>query len=66
MDYHGQIRHQKEKNISINIIQCYAPTNDAEDEKKEEFYDQLQSVVNNQGDKDVSHYTDGRSERKAS
>ena len=36
----------KKKNISINIIQCYAPTNDAEDEKKEEFYDQLQGVVN--------------------
>ena len=37
----------KKKNISINAIQCYAPTNDAEDEKKEEFYDQLQSVVSN-------------------
>ena len=44
----------KKKNIDINIIQCYAPTNDAEDEKKEEFYDQLQSVVNNQGDRDVT------------
>ncbi|XP_078357393.1 uncharacterized protein LOC144642296 [Oculina patagonica] len=44
----------KKKDISINIIQCYAPTNDAEDEKKEEFYDQLQSVVNKQGDKDVT------------
>ena len=44
----------KKKNIGINIIQCYAPTNDAEDEKKEEFYDQLQSVVNNQGDRDVT------------
>jgi len=43
----------KKKNISINIIHCYAPTN-AEDEKKEEFYDQLQSVVNNHGDKDVT------------
>lgn len=44
----------KKNNIGINIIQCYAPTNDAEDEKKEEFYDQLQSVVNKQGDKDVT------------
>ena len=28
-----------------SIIQVYAPTNDAEDESKEEFYEQLQREV---------------------
>ena len=37
----------KMKNINIDVVQCYAPTNDAEDEKKEEFYDRLQSVLVN-------------------
>ena len=29
----------------LTIIQVYAPTNDAEDESKEEFYEQLQREV---------------------
>ena len=36
----------KKKVIRLNIIQCYAPTNDAEEEKKEEFYQQLQAAIN--------------------
>ena len=35
----------KKKDIRLNIIQCYAPTNDAEEERKEEFYQQLQAVI---------------------
>ena len=31
----------KRKNINITVIQCYAPTTDALDDKKEELYDQL-------------------------
>ena len=31
----------KKKDIRLNIIQCYAPTNDAEEEKKNDFYQQL-------------------------
>ena len=44
----------KKKNINITVIQCYAPTNDALDDKKEEFYDQLQTAVNRQSDKDIT------------
>ena len=28
----------------LTLIQCYAPTNDADEEIKNEFYDQLQAV----------------------
>ena len=45
---------KKKKNIIITVVQCYAPTNDTLDDKKGEFYDQLQSVVNRQSDKDIT------------
>ena len=35
----------KKDSIKLNIIQCYAPTNDAEEDKKVEFSDQLQAVL---------------------
>lgn len=41
----------KKKDIKLNIIQCYDPTNDAEEEKKDEFYQQLQAMID---------HTDGR------
>ena len=44
----------KKKNIKLNIIQCYAPTNDAEEEKKDDFYEQLQSVIGKSKGKDMT------------
>ena len=44
----------KKKNIRLNVIQCYAPTNDTEDEKKEDFYQHLQTVLDRVGKKDMT------------
>ena len=44
----------KEKDIKLNIIQCYDPTNDAEEEKKDEFYQQLQAMIDKGGTKDMT------------
>nr|KAG5689139.1 hypothetical protein BaRGS_006347 [Batillaria attramentaria] len=44
----------KKKDIKLNIIQCYAPINDAEEEKKDDFYQQLQTVIDRGGAKDMT------------
>ena len=49
----AQFATQKD-NIKLNIIQCYAPTNDAIEDKKDDFYDQLQSVLDRQRAKDIN------------
>lgn len=35
----------KEKRVNLNVIQCYAPTNESEEELKNAFYERLQSLL---------------------
>ena len=42
------------KNILLNVIQCYAPTNEHEDESKDAFYNKLQSILNKFKEKDIT------------
>ena len=46
----------KMKNINIEVVQCYAPTNDTEDEK-ENFYNRLQCVLDKQRKQDLKLLT---------
>ena len=43
-----------QKRIALNIIQCYAPTNDADDEVKEEFYQMLEETTRKCSEKDIT------------
>ena len=47
----------KKKNIKMNVIQCYAPTNNHEDEQKDNFYLQLEGVLSELKDKDMNILT---------
>ncbi len=42
------------KNIKLNIIQCYAPTNDSSEDTKDHFYGRLQAVLDKRKVKDVN------------
>ena len=44
----------RKKEIKLNVIQCYAPTNDADEDKKGTFYQQLQDVIDSKGNKDIT------------
>ncbi|VDO77660.1 unnamed protein product [Schistosoma margrebowiei] len=37
----------KKEGITINVIQCYAPTNNIKDGDKDQFYEELQSIIVN-------------------
>lgn len=43
----------KKSKIKLNIIQCYVPTNDADDKKKDAFY-LLHIVLNKAGKNDMT------------
>ena len=38
----------------VTVIQCYAPTNNADEEVKEEYYEQLQSVLDKTPKRDIT------------
>ncbi|VDP05549.1 unnamed protein product [Schistosoma margrebowiei] len=44
----------KKEGILMNIIQCYAPTNDSNDDTKDQFYERLQSVIEKCPRKDLT------------
>ena len=44
----------KRKDIRLNIIKCSAPTKNAEEEKKGDFYQQLQAVLDKRGATDIT------------
>ncbi|VDP60088.1 unnamed protein product [Schistosoma curassoni] len=44
----------KKEGISINVIQCYAPTNDYNEDVKDQFYDRLKSIVDKYSTKDLA------------
>ncbi|VDP44376.1 unnamed protein product [Schistosoma margrebowiei] len=44
----------KKDGILMNIIQCYAPTNDNNDDIKDQFYERLQSVIEKCPRKDLT------------
>ncbi|VDP43430.1 unnamed protein product [Schistosoma curassoni] len=44
----------KKECITMNVIQCCAPTNDYNEDIKDEFYDRLQSIIEKYPTKDLT------------
>ena len=54
----------KKENIKLNIIQWYAPTNDKDEETKEDFYNKLQTLCDKLKEKNIYDNTHGRFEHQ--
>ena len=48
-DYNSQVQNQQQE----YVVQCYAPTNDADDATKQDFYNLLQAVLDTAKQKDL-------------
>ncbi|VDP39125.1 unnamed protein product [Schistosoma margrebowiei] len=44
----------KKNGITINVIQCYEPADDNNEDIEEQFYDRLQSIVEKRQTKDLT------------
>ncbi|VDO86857.1 unnamed protein product [Schistosoma mattheei] len=44
----------RKEGITMNIIHCYAPTNDSNDDIKDQFYERLQSIIDKCPRKDLT------------
>ena len=44
----------KQKRINLNIINCYAPTNESKDTDKEQFYNRLQTIIDTLSPRDIN------------
>ena len=44
----------KKENIKLNIIQCYAPTNDKDEETREDVYNKLQTLCDKLKENDMT------------
>ncbi|VDP41671.1 unnamed protein product [Schistosoma mattheei] len=53
----------KTEGITINVIQCYASTNDSNDDIKDQFYERLQSIIEKCSRKDLTILMGGQLER---
>ena len=43
----------KETRIDMDVIQCYAPTNDSDEQDKEEFYSRLLTIIQDRQERNV-------------
>ena len=44
---------RKETRINIDVIQCYAPTNDSDEQDKEEFYSRLLTIIQDRPERNI-------------